>query len=108
MKALIALSLLALPAGCASPLYDWGSYEDSVYRSTRDDSRLEEEILLLSGEARRTEADGRKVPPGKWAHLGHLFERAGDSKSAAACFRLEKERFPESGRFIDGLLGRMP
>lgn len=108
MKALLALSLLALPTGCAATLYDWGSYEASIYRTTGDDGRLEEEIRLLSEETLRTEAEGRKVPPGKWAHLGHLHQRAGDLKSAAACFRLEKERYPESAKFIDGLLGRMP
>lgn len=97
-----------LAAGCgARPLYDWGGYEDTLYRmyTKADAYNLHEEIDRLSVEIGKTQAsDHQHIPPGKLAHVGYLFYLAGDTSSAAQHFEAEKRLFPESGRLMDRML----
>ena len=100
-------------AGCASPpetsLYRWGVYEDLMHLSYTEPGeagpitqaqRLDEDIA-------RTRAEGKQVPPGVHAHLGFLHYTLGDRVSARANFMRERELFPESATFIDGILSRI-
>lgn len=105
--ALISLTL-GLLAGCQSNTYDWGGYEGSIYRQYADDDYSpSEEIDRLTKEVAKTEAAGKKVPPGKYAHLAYLYEAAGDKRQARKYFEAEKLAFPESAVFVDGMLERM-
>ena len=61
----------------------------------------------LDEDIARTRAEGKRVPPGVHAHLGFLHYRAGDVESARAYFMRERELFPESATFINGILSRM-
>ena len=105
-KITVTLLLLAIP-GCASPLYDWGNYEHSIYRLTVDGAPIQGEIPVIERDVERTQSKGQRVPPGKFAYLGYLYAETGNSKRAMECFEIEKELYPESTRFIDGLLSRM-
>jgi hypothetical protein len=51
---------------------------------------------------------GRQVPPGEYAMLGFLYYRLGDLKQATDCLLREKELYPESATFVDGMIRRMP
>lgn len=105
-------SALALLGGCVTPeppLYRWGEYENIVYRSYRatgesdpvtDAAQLEEDIV-------RTEAEGFEIPPGVRVHLGYLYFEQGRVDEARELFEQEREVFPESSVFVDGLLQRM-
>ncbi|HLQ36454.1 MAG TPA: DUF4810 domain-containing protein [Planctomycetota bacterium] len=108
-KALLAVLLLA--GACASPktIYPWGSYEQSVYNVCHGVTAadLTQDVQLLSNEVDRTRVEGRKVAPGVHAHLGYLYFMAGNSGAALAHFNAEKELYPESATFIDGLVRRM-
>jgi hypothetical protein len=101
--------LLLFSAGCQRPMYDWGTYEESVYRmySAEGDFSAAQEVDRLQGEIERTERRQRAIPPGKMAHLGYLYLMMGDNERARGCFAREKDLFPESARFMDFLLGRM-
>lgn len=102
--------LLFALAGCqTTPLYDWGHYEDSVLLVTTqpDGFELDEEINTLEIQLQETANKEARVPPGLYAHLGWLLQLRGDVTEAGACFRLEKELFPESAFYMDQLLQRM-
>jgi hypothetical protein len=99
-----------LVGGCASSsLYSWGPYEESVYETCSDfkGSSLQEQIAALAEHAQRCAASGRKSPPGLHAHLGYLHTLAGDAQSAREHLETEKRLFPESAKFVDGMLKRM-
>ncbi len=106
---LIAILLLFCEVGCQRTLYDWGSYERSVFNmySSREDFSAATEIDRLQKEVERTERKNRAIPPGKMAHLGYLYLMAGDNERAQACFEKERQLFPEGGKFMEFLLGRM-
>lgn len=98
--------------GCVTPeppLYRWGEYENIIYQSYRapGESDPVNDAVKLSEDMARTEAEGMAVPPGARVHLGYLYFTQGNVDQARALFEQEREVFPESTVFIDGLLERM-
>ena len=100
-------ALLACSA-CQSPSrYEWGGYEDSVYAVTAASADVGAEIGRIQYALQRGVDHDKRAPPGMHAHLGYLYLIAGDSGNAAAAFETEKELYPESTVFIDGLIARL-
>ena len=96
-------------AGSPKNLYFWGDYEDAVYDMYLEPgkSSLTDEILRLEAQIQQAADHGKSVPPGLHAHLGYLYANDGDYNTAVIHFNREKEKFPESIDFIDGILRRM-
>ena len=96
-------------AGNPKDLYYWGHYEDVIYSMYLEPGKtsLTDEVLRLEEQIEKAKASGQSVPPGLHAHLGYLHYNGGDYNSAVNHFQLEKEKFPESTDFINGLLERM-
>ena len=95
---------------CASrSLYAWGDYQDSLYAMTVQHGSFDaaKDMQVLSEQVARAKAEGRQPGPGVQAHLGYLHAMAGDSSGAAGWFAAERQDFPESAVFIDGMLARM-
>ena len=106
---LAALLVVAFTCGgCQKELYEWGEYEPSVRRmyDKNKDFEVTKEIARLSEEVKRSESNGRKPPPGKYAYLGYLHTLAQNNHSAIAAFEAEKRLFPESQPFMDDMIRR--
>ena len=104
----LVVACALLPA-CASGMYEWGPYEDSVLSTLHDFSErdlLEELDRLESYEADLREED-RRPPPGLHAHLGYLQFLAGNGDAMRRHFDAEKAFYPESTVFVDGMLERV-
>ncbi|MFK7996027.1 MAG: DUF4810 domain-containing protein [Granulosicoccus sp.] len=106
------LVTLFMLVGCVvpdPPLYRWGEYEDIIYTGYKDPGSSDPvtDANLLAEDMARTEAEGRQVPPGLRIHLGYLYFAQGRDNEARALFEQEREVFPESRVFVDGLLSRM-
>jgi hypothetical protein len=106
---LLVLCVVASIVGCQRTLYDWGTYENSVYRmySSRENFSAAGEVDRLRKEVERTQKHNRLIPPGKMAHLGYLYLMTGDSESARHCLETEKTLFPEGGPFMDFLIAKL-
>jgi hypothetical protein len=108
---LLAIALAALISACAQPtsLYRWGEYESLVYDMYMRPGKADPttQIAKLNEDIERTNAQGQHVPPGVHAHLGYLYYGQGQLDAAYAQFTIEKQLFPESAAFIDGVLTRM-
>lgn len=107
---LVILSLFFIScAGASKDLYYWGHYEDALYSMYLEPGKasLRDEILRLEEQIEKAAASGKAVPPGLHAHLGYLYANDGDYKTAVNHFQVEKEKFPESADFLDGLMERM-
>ncbi len=110
---LTGVALLAgLIVGCAGgggEIYYWGRYEESIYDMYLQpgNQSLTDEILRLEEQIDKAGASGQPLPPGFHAHLAFLYSQDGDYNAALAHFQLEKELFPESAGFIDGIVERM-
>ncbi|MEM8709660.1 MAG: DUF4810 domain-containing protein [Planctomycetota bacterium] len=112
-KGRIALSVLMLGtlASCQQnrSLYRWGNYEDSVWNVTHAEGAadLDAEIAAFGELIERSRQTDRPVAPGMHAHLGLLYSMKGQLDAAQAAFESERELYPESSAFIDGLIQRM-
>jgi len=104
-----ALPLAACAVKRTTTMYDWGDYQDSVYRMYVKPGEFDPaaEVHRLETQVQDTLAHDRKVPPGLYAYLAMLCASAGDGPGAAGYFRAEKAAFPESAVFVDGMLARM-
>ncbi|CAB5502013.1 hypothetical protein AZO1586I_1525 [Bathymodiolus thermophilus thioautotrophic gill symbiont] len=111
-KYLIVLSINAvLLSGCVSnnSLYYWGEYESVVRQSYVDPGSMDvqTQIEKLNVDLQKTEASGKKIAPGIYAHLGVLYAEQGKREQSRAAFLQEKSLFPESSILIDGMLNRV-
>jgi len=96
--------------GCApSTLYQWGEYENYLYKRYNKPGSVsaQEEIIQIENQLEQTYSNDRMPPPGLHAHLGYLYISDGQSSRALEQFNAEKKLFPESKKFIDGLIKRM-
>lgn len=106
-----ALLACAVAAGCANaprPLYGWGSYQRQVYEHFKGGQGAgpQAQISALEGDLQRMRAKGEAPPPGYHAHLGLLYASLGQDEASVRELLTEKERFPESGPYIDFLLSK--
>lgn len=101
-----------LVVGCVTPqppLYRWGEYENIIYAGYKNPGSSDPvtDGELLAADMARTEAEGKQIPPGVRIHLGYLYFEQGRDDEARALFELEKQVFPESTVFVDGMLARL-
>lgn len=109
-RKLISLLLLLALVGCGPPsIYVWGNYQDLLYASYLEPGSVDvqDEIGQVSEQIERTEQSGKLVPPGLRAHLAALLFQTGDRIGSASMFLAEKEAFPESAVFVNGMIERM-
>ena len=102
---------MAVFSGCSvqPSLYRWGEYEPLLYQMYAEEGEHDAgaQLARLSEDVERTLAEGQLVPPGVHAHLGYLYYTQGDTQAAPKQFVTEKELFPESSVFIDGIMKRL-
>jgi len=109
---LTAVISVLLISGCATskpPIYRWGEYEKLVYEMYAKPGKADPgtQVAKLSEDIARTQAEGKRVPPGVHAHLGYMYYIQGDEGAAMSEFATERELFPESAVFVDGMLNRL-
>jgi len=100
----------ALAAGCGhQSLYRWGHYEDLLHAMWVEPGSADPvtQVARLREDVERAAAEGRGVPPGVWAHLGYLHWLQGNTDAAQEALVRERELFPESAVFVDGMLRRL-
>jgi hypothetical protein len=111
VQSALVLVFVAFVAGCQTrpkPLYYWGNYQGIVYQdySSPGKASPEQQIESLKADLEKAKSANLPAPPGLHAHLGYLYGKIGKSDLALREFQTEKELFPESATFIDGLLTR--
>ncbi len=107
MRQLVLLALIALLAalsGCATNLYQYGRYEQSLYEKYKDPSQAEAMRLYLTEHISALEKSKITVPPGLYAELGTLHLEGGDSKTAIRYYELERSTWPESNTLMTALI----
>lgn len=106
--AICATALLL--AGCTSTgsQYYWGEYEDLVYKTHHNPDEVPPSVQIekLQADIDKAKASGKPVPPGIYAHLGLMYAAQGDKELALQSLMKEKELFPESAVFINGIIQR--
>lgn len=109
-KILLLCAGIFLFTGCASndTQYYWGEYENLIYNSHHNPGEVPPSLQIeqLQTDIEKAAAQGKPIPPGVYAHLGLMYAANGNKELALASLMKEKELFPESTKFIDGLIKR--
>jgi len=108
--AAVVAALLSLGCAPQQPLiYRWGVYEDLVYEMYAKPGSADPgtQVAKLSEDITRTQAEGKRVPPGVHAHLGYMYYLQGNKGAAYQEFTTERELFPESATFVNGIQQRL-
>jgi hypothetical protein len=106
VKYILVLSLgFALTAVGCKPVqtYEWGNYEGSLYVLMKDPSSLDKYGHALDRQIHDGEGFG-KVPPGIYAEYGYFLQATNQPGEAMKYFEKEKQRWPESSRFMDKMI----
>jgi hypothetical protein len=97
----IAMSL----AACApKSLYQWGGYEDMLYRGYKEPEKMEVMRTDLESHILKLQKLGQKVPPGMASELATLYLQAGNRAKAATYYALERDTWPESRGLMSALI----
>lgn len=105
---IFAFSLLGGCAGTAKDTYYWGSYEQLIYDMYVNPGKADPSTQVgeLTAAIQQAESRGQPVPPGLYAHLALMYSELGQDEQAKAALIEERKRYPESARFVEGLLER--
>lgn len=107
---ILASLTLGLLSGCTAnkTQYYWGEYETLVYQTHIEPGEAGPlvQIEKLLADIQKAESVNKPVLPGVYAHLGLMYAANGDKSLALDSLNKEKELFPESAIFIDGLINR--
>jgi len=99
-----------LIAGCATnkDIYYWGNYEELIHASYMKPGSADSttQIEKLNTDIQKSEALGKRIAPGIYAHLGFLYALEGKDSQSKAAFRQEEALYPESTVWIEGMLNR--
>lgn len=103
------LLISVMLAGCATTqgAYNWGAYDELLYRSYKDVTKTEELRIGLEKHIGALEKSNSKVPPGIYAELGTLYLEAGDSERAIDMYSRERDAWPESKGFMDAMIANL-
>lgn len=107
--AVLVMSVMVLQ-GCSTkpPMYHWGRYESLIYDMYNKPGSAppQAQIMTLTEDIEQAQAQGLKVGPGIYAHLGFMYALTGKSTLSQEAFQTEMALFPESKAFIEGMLAR--
>lgn len=108
MRIPIMTFALLIVTGCATPtMYDWGPYEQALYKSYKDSSALAEFKASLEAQIASAKSSERKLPPGIYAELGTLYLQEGDTANAIEMYKLERDAWFESKGLMDALIASL-
>jgi hypothetical protein len=106
----ISFALIILVSACATKkeIYHWGEYESLIQSSYLEPGTADAalQIQKITADIEKAKGFGKKIPPGIYAHLGYMYAIEGNVTKSNEAFLMEKDLFPESALFIDGMLER--
>ncbi len=105
MRFLLTLPIALALVGCAAPtLYQWGGYDQALYASYKDPTKMEALQLKLETHIAAMETSKQKVAPGLYAELGTLYLQAGSPEKAVGLYSKERNAWPESSGLMTAMI----
>jgi hypothetical protein len=106
MKPLAVAIFALLTVGCATKptLYQWGGYDELLYRSYKSPDRTEEMRVGLEKHLAALEQARAVVPPGMYAEVGTIYLERGDRGTAVSYYKKERATWPESKTLMDSMI----
>lgn len=89
-------------------MYYWGDYEQVIYDMYINPGEADPvtQIEKLTATIQKAQSQDMPIPPGLYAHLAMMYAKDGNPGLAKEALNEEKNNFPESATFVDGLIAR--
>lgn len=94
---LLGCIILVGTTGCTKTIYNWHSYESSLYQYYKNPDSIHDYAESLSELVK----NDNHIPPGLYAEYGYILYIMGKSNEALSYFQKEKETWPESTYLMD-------
>jgi hypothetical protein len=102
---ILALFIVTTLSACVPPsMYQWGNYENGLYKSYQDPNQTEALRIDLESHIKDLESLQQKIPPGLCAELGTLYFQKGDSNTAKFYYAKERDTWPESRGLMTSMI----
>lgn len=101
---LIASVTLSLAACAPKSLYQWGGYDDMLYRGYKDPEKMEAMRISLEAHVQKLQQSGQKAPPGMNSEIATLYMQVGNKPKAIMYYTAEKDAWPESRSLMEALI----
>jgi hypothetical protein len=96
-----------LLAGCVArhpDRYTWGNYDGSLYAYYKNPANSAAYMESLSKIVAQAETSTKPIAPGLYAEYGYMLLQQKKTDEAIVYFNKEKQAWPESGYFMDGMI----
>lgn len=106
LAAIAGLGLMFL-AGCVTKHpdhYTWGNYDGSLYAYYKNPENSAAYMASLSKIVAEAETSKKTLAPGLYAEYGYMLLQQKKTDEAIIYFKKEKQTWPESGYFMDGMI----
>lgn len=105
----LVIIFFSLPSCAKKQLYNWRHYSDTLYayKKTPDDKNIHKHKQELLEIIEKSEAKGRKVPPGIYCEYGYILMNEGNTKEALKYYDMEEQTYPESQVLIQMLKSKI-
>lgn len=108
MKNLLLIPIALSLAACApKTLYQWGGYEDMLYRGYKEPEKMDAMRVNLEAHIQKLQQSGQKVPPGMNSELATLYMQIGDKTKARTYYSAEMTAWPESSKLMEALIANL-
>ena len=105
IRLLASLAVLFMLVGCATQgKYSWGGYDQALYDYYKHPSDSAEYMAALRKAIDGAAAARKPVAPGICAEYGYMLLQQQKTDDAVHYFQLEKQYWPESAQFMDGMI----
>jgi hypothetical protein len=101
---MMAIAASVALSGCVQTKYSWGKYDTALYSYYQDGGKAADYQTALEGAIKNAEVTNKPVAPGLYAEYGYLLMQQKRDSEAVAYFEKEKKAWPESSRFMDGMI----
>jgi hypothetical protein len=105
MKILCMIIFLSLLGGCASKLYYFGDYSESLYayKKTPNEKTMKKHTDELKDIIQESKDKNIRVPPGIYCEYAYMLLQQGKKDDALQQIQLEEQTYPESRTFTTRL-----
>jgi hypothetical protein len=84
--------------------YTWGDYDGSLYAYYKNPAKSTAYMEALSKIVSEAGASQKTIAPGLYAEYGYMLLQQKKTDEAIVYFNKEKQTWPESGYFMDGMI----
>src|SRR6185312_895421 len=106
LRTITALSTCVILSACVThkTKYSWGGYDQALYYYYKHPADAAHYMTALRAAINGAAKNRQPVAPGVYAEYGYMLMQQQKYEEASSYFEQEKQAWPESAQFMDGMI----